>query len=181
MSQGLRMQRFETVICTVIEADDECEAEDCLIGVSAERIINTADRLLESPETQDLKVGCVATDIHAAAALVACVERPDALSAIVSFAGRPELAAPVLSRVHIPTLFITADDTGYEQATGSARAQLRTESELVILPPPRRSRKRASPWERQVANHAAAWFERYLACAAAGPSVRAVKRGSLEA
>jgi putative phosphoribosyl transferase len=68
------------------------------------------DWVLANAETRNLTIGYFGASTGAAAALVAAAKKidDDAIGAIVSRDGRPDLAAPVeqLSKIRAPTLFI---------------------------------------------------------------------------
>ncbi|MFZ3063523.1 MAG: alpha/beta hydrolase, partial [Actinomycetota bacterium] len=71
----------------------------------------------------------------AAAALIAATMRPDAVYAIVSRGGRPDLASEALSRVKAPTLLIVG---GYDDVViklnEEALGKISAEKELKIVP-----------------------------------------------
>ncbi len=105
------------------------------IDLLATRLVGATDWLLQNPSTHHLRIGYFGASTGAAAALVAAVERPEAVSAIVSRGGRPDLAGSVLERVQAPTLLIVGgDDRPVIEMNQSALAQLRTEKQLEIIP-----------------------------------------------
>ncbi len=135
------------------------------IELLATRLVGATDWLLQNSNTRNLRIGYFGASTGAAAALVAAVERPEAVSAIVSRGGRPDLAGSVLSRVTAPTLLIVG---GYDrpviQMNRSALAQLRTEKQLEIVPRATHLFEEPGALE-QVARIASQWFERYLTSA----------------
>lgn len=76
------------------------------IDLLAQRLVAAVDWLTEQPETRDLPVGLFGASTGAAAALVAAAARPDAVTAVVSRGGRPDLAGAALGEVRAPTLLI---------------------------------------------------------------------------
>jgi putative phosphoribosyl transferase len=80
------------------------------IGLLADRLASVTDWLAQNPDTQNLRTGYFGASSGAGAALVAAVERPDEVSAIVSRGGRPDLAGEALRRVEAPTLLIVGGD-----------------------------------------------------------------------
>jgi putative phosphoribosyl transferase len=76
------------------------------IGMLAERLVGATEWLSQNPDTGDLTVGYFGASTGGGAALVAAAERPDAVGAVVSRGGRPDLAGPALAHVHAPTLLI---------------------------------------------------------------------------
>ena len=80
-------------------------------------------------------VGYFGASTGAAAALVASVQRPEAVRAIVSRGGRPDLAMSVLPEVKPPVLLIVGgNDTEVIELNRQAAKRLATEHELVIVP-----------------------------------------------
>jgi dienelactone hydrolase len=62
------------------------------IGLLAERLVGAADWLSQQSETASLPIGYFGASTGAGATLVAAAQRPDAIGAIVSRGGRPDLA-----------------------------------------------------------------------------------------
>jgi putative phosphoribosyl transferase len=105
------------------------------IGLLAERLVDATDWLTQSPDTSHLRIGYFGASTGAAAALAAAAARPDAVQAIVSRGGRPDLAGAALVRVRAPTLLIVGEhDDQVVQLNRDAFAQLRCEKRLVIVP-----------------------------------------------
>lgn len=75
----------------------------CLLS---ERLVYTTKWLLQNPTTKNLKIGYFGASTGSAAALLAAADCPDAVSAIVSRGGRPDLVGSALTRVQAPTLLI---------------------------------------------------------------------------
>jgi dienelactone hydrolase len=135
------------------------------IDLLAARLVGATDWLLQNPSTGNLRIGYFGASTGAAAALVAAVERPEAVRAIVSRGGRPDLAGSVLSRVQAPTLLIVGgyDDPVIEM-NQSALAQLRTEKQLAIVPRATHLFEEPGALE-EVARLTSQWFVRYLTSA----------------
>jgi len=135
------------------------------IDLLAARLVGATDWLLKNPSTRHLRIGYFGASTGAAAALVAAVERPEAVRAIVSRGGRPDLAGSVLPRVQAPTLLIVG---GYDypviEMNQSALAQLRTEKQLAIVPRATHLFEEPGALE-EVARLASQWFEQYLTSA----------------
>ena len=105
------------------------------IALLAGRLLDTIEWLARMPETKDLKVGLFGASTGGAAALVAAARSPEAISAVVSRGGRPDLAGEHLPRVSAPVLLIVGGDDGVviglnEEAAG----KLNCECELKIVP-----------------------------------------------
>ncbi len=105
------------------------------IGLLASRLVGATDWLTHNPDTRHLKVGYFGASTGAGAALVAAAERPEAVQAIVSRGGRPDLAPSALLHVKAPTLLIVG---GYDlpviAMNEDALQQLQTSKRLVIIP-----------------------------------------------
>jgi putative phosphoribosyl transferase len=132
------------------------------IGLLARRLVAVTDWLTEQPETHELRIGYFGASTGAAAALVAASERAEAVSAIVSRGGRPDLAAAALTRVRAPTLLIVGgNDFQVIELNRSALAQLNCEKQLVIVPGATHLFEEPGALD-VVARLACDWFERYL-------------------
>ncbi|MBI4296706.1 MAG: dienelactone hydrolase family protein [Chloroflexi bacterium] len=127
-----------------------------------ERLVQATDWVKENPETKQLAIGYFGASTGAAAALVAAVERPDEVRAIVSRGGRPDLAGEALPMVKAPTLLIVGGED-YQVITlnRAALAKLRGEKELVIVPGATHLFEEPGALE-QVAKLASRWFQKYL-------------------
>jgi pimeloyl-ACP methyl ester carboxylesterase len=98
----------------------------------------------------------------AAAALVAAAERPDAVAAIVSRGGSPDLAGDALRRVRAPTLLIDGSlDTVVLELNEFALELLPGEKELAIVLGATHLFEEPGALE-EVARLAREWFTRYL-------------------
>jgi putative phosphoribosyl transferase len=104
------------------------------IGLLTERLIETIDWLQEQPETRDLPIGLFGASTGAAAALRAAASRRQAVLAVVSRGGRPDLAGEALKHVKAPSLLIVgADDTQVIPLNVSALDQIRGLRELALV------------------------------------------------
>jgi putative phosphoribosyl transferase len=133
------------------------------IDLLAERLIGATDWLAEQPETRDLPVGYFGASTGAGAALVAAAMRPQAVGAIVSRGGRPDLAgSEALARVLAPTLLIVGgNDVPVIALNQAAYAQLRCEKQLVIVPGATHLFEEPGALD-EVARLARDWFKRHF-------------------
>ncbi|HEY9601420.1 MAG TPA: alpha/beta hydrolase [Allocoleopsis sp.] len=132
------------------------------LGLLAERLVGVTDWLLENPATQNLRIGYLVTSTDSGAAILAALERPEAVGAIVSWQGRPDLAGSALSRVQVPTLLIAAgDDLPHVALNQAALMQLHTEHQLEVIPGAMQ-RCQVSGVVEDVANLTAQWCDRFL-------------------
>ena len=126
------------------------------------RVVAILDSLAGDSQTAALPVGIFGASTGAAAALLAAAQRPRIVRAVVSRGGRPDLAAQILDQVNAPTLFIVGERD--EEVLGlnrTALAQLHVEKDLAIVPGATHLFEESGTLE-QVADLAAAWFQRYL-------------------
>jgi pimeloyl-ACP methyl ester carboxylesterase len=133
------------------------------IGLLAERLIGVTDWLAQQPQTRDFPIGYFGASTGAGAALVAAAERPQAVGAIVSRGGRPDLAGrEALARVRAATLLIVGgNDVPVIGLNQAAYAQLRCEKQLVIVPGATHLFEEPGALD-EVARLARDWFQRYL-------------------
>ena len=132
------------------------------IGLLADRRIGDTRWLKREPATRDLHIGYFGASTGAGAALVAAAELPDAIGAIVSRGGRPDLAGDALPRVSAPTLLIVGgNDPEVLELNRLALAQMRCERQLVVIP--RATHLFEEPGTlNEAARLARDWFLRYL-------------------
>jgi dienelactone hydrolase len=133
------------------------------IELLASRLTATID-WLRAGHGADMGIGLFGASTGAAAALVAAAERPDAVHAVVSRGGRPDLAGPALPRVHAPTLLIVggADPQVLELNRQALQLLGAAETQLVVVPGATHLFEEPGALE-QVAALAASWFTRHLA------------------
>jgi dienelactone hydrolase len=140
------------------------------IGLLARRLVEATDWLAGRPETRDLRVGYFGASTGGGAALVVAAERPQAVGAVVSRGGRPDLAGDALPVVRCPTLLIVGGaDLPVITLNRAAFDRLRCEKRLEIIPGATHLFEEPGALE-EVARLARGWFERFLSPAgAAGP------------
>jgi putative phosphoribosyl transferase len=80
------------------------------IGMLADRLVGTTEWLDRQGDTRTLKVGLFGASTGGGAALVAAARKPEAVAAVVSRGGRPDLAGDALPVVRAPTLLIVGGD-----------------------------------------------------------------------
>jgi putative phosphoribosyl transferase len=137
------------------------------IGLLAERLVGAVEWLGQEQATQALPVGLFGASTGAAAALVAAATLPDAVEAVVSRGGRPDLAGDVLTRVRAPSLFIVGGrDEQVIELNQEAMARMHAPVRLEIVPRATHLFEEPGALE-QVARLAGEWFVRNLAAARA--------------
>ncbi|MBI4596739.1 MAG: dienelactone hydrolase family protein [Candidatus Tectomicrobia bacterium] len=143
----------------------EEEAEDILRGHLRFNIPFLAGRLMaaahwtgEDSRTNHLTKGYFGASTGAAAALAAAAEIPEAVSAVVSRGGRPDLAASALSMVKGATLLIVGgEDFPVLALNREAFKILQVEKELKVIPGATHLFEEPGALEK-VAELAASWF-----------------------
>lgn len=133
------------------------------IGLLARRVVQVVEWAARQRELAGMKVGLFGSSTGAAAALVAAAELSEgAVQAVVSRGGRPDLAGRALRRVRCPVLLIVGGrDEVVIKLNEQARAEMRCETELVIVPGATHLFEEAGALER-VADLAAGWLKRRM-------------------
>jgi dienelactone hydrolase len=133
------------------------------IGLLARRVAQVVAWVGSQEETAHLLIGLFGASTGAAAALVAAAGLPaGVVRTVVSRGGRPDLAREALARVPCPVLLIVGghDDVVID-LNKQARAEMRCETELVMVPGATHLFEEAGALER-VADLAAGWLKRRM-------------------
>lgn len=105
------------------------------IPLLAGRLAAATEALRGRSDTRDLALGYFGASTGAAAALLAAARQPEAVKAVVSRGGRPDLAGPVLEHVVAPTLLIVGErDEEVLELNREAYSALRCEKQLEVVP-----------------------------------------------
>jgi len=177
VAKQLREARLGTLLIDLLTPEeDETYRTRFDIGLLTQRLADAARSLAREPQTKDLPVGLFGASTGAAAALEVAAALPEAIRAVVSRGGRPDLASrAALHKVKAPTLLIVGgDDTGVIELNEQAHAELGCEKRLEIVPGASHLFEEPGTLE-EVARLAAEWFTRHLAPAAA-PTQKGAKR-----
>lgn len=128
---------------------DEEDAHD--IGLLGRRVIDAIDWARRQGELLHLPLALFGEGTGAAAALVAAAERREVTHAVISLAGRPDLAGEALPHVEAPTLLIVgAEDDRVTEMNRDAMRRMRAHVEIEIAA------------AADVAELVAGWCQRYL-------------------
>lgn len=120
-------------LLTTDEQDDPAASSD--IETLARRLSDVTRWLRGRPENEDLSIGYFGSGAGAAAALCAAAIPGSAVNAVVSHAGRPELAGPWLGRVRAPTLLVVGEhDEPVLELNRRALVKLHCEVSLSVVP-----------------------------------------------
>jgi putative phosphoribosyl transferase len=117
----------------------------------------------QEEQAADLRIGYFGSSTGGAAALVAAVEVPQDVGAVVSRGGRPDLADEALPKVEAPTLLIVGgNDDIVIELNEQARDRMRCEVKLEIIPGATHLFEEPGALEK-VAKLASDWFVAHLA------------------
>jgi len=142
------------------------------IDLLAKRLEAVVFWLSRWPTTKSLRVGLFGASTGAAAALVVAAHRPEAIGAIVSRGGRPDLAARALPVVKSPTLLIVgSEDTAVIGINRRAIASLKGIKRLEMVQGATHLFEEPGALG-QVAALASTWFRRYLGPVPDSPGLR---------
>jgi putative phosphoribosyl transferase len=155
---------FATLLLDLLtEQEDEDGERRFDIALLTERLAAAVRFLRNERATAALPVGLFGASTGAASALRVAAAMPDAVAAVVSRGGRPDLAGDALPRVRAPTLLIVGGlDRGVIELNESARDALAAcERELAIVPGATHLFEEPGTLA-QVAALATGWFTRHL-------------------
>jgi putative phosphoribosyl transferase len=168
VAQVLNNVGFATLVIDLLTLEEETvdnltKEHRFNIVLLAQRLISCTDWTLQNPELKNLKIGYFGASTGAAAALVAAAARPNAISAIVSRGGRPDLAGKeVLDQIEAPTLLIVGenDKTVIELNQNVLKLLTRIEKrkKLILIPNATHLFEEEGTLE-EVARRASGWFE----------------------
>ena len=145
----------------ILEADTAHLRFD--IGLLSGRLASATDWLHKQVRTSNLSIGYFGASTGAAAALVAAVQKPDVVHAVVSRGGRPDLAGASLPHVKPPTLLIVGSlDVPVLALNEHAFAQLGAEQRKLIVIPHASHLFEEPGTLDEVARLAAEWFTTWL-------------------
>lgn len=167
IAQKLQDAGFATLLMDLLTEDEErIDAYTARlrfdIPLLAGRLESTTGWLLSQEQMKDLDIGYFGVDTGAAAALVAAIQRPEAIRAIVSRGGKPDLAFNVLPEVKPPVQFLVgAKDQIVLEINKEAAKRLTTEHNLVIVPGASHFFEEPGKLD-MVARRTERWFARYM-------------------
>jgi putative phosphoribosyl transferase len=152
--------------CLLFDLMQEEEARDRRnvfdIALLAERVIEAIAWAPQEEGIGGLPLGLFGASTGAAAALVAAAEQPNAVAAVVSRGGRPDLAGAALPRVRAPTLLLVGgEDWDVLELNREALALMACEARLEIVPGATHLFEEAGALE-EVVVRAGAWFLDHL-------------------
>ncbi len=167
VAQVLQQAGLATLLMDLLTAEEELIDDKTKqfrfdIQLLAERLIGCVKWLGSQHDVAKLSVGYFGASTGAAAALMAAAEQGNAIKAVVSRGGRPDLAIDALDDVKCPTLLIVGgDDFGVIELNKKALNALKVEKKLEIVPDASHLFEEVGTLEI-VAELASKWFVKYL-------------------
>jgi pimeloyl-ACP methyl ester carboxylesterase len=132
------------------------------IPLLARRLVGATDWIRQQKDIGELPLAYFGASTGAAAALVAAAERTQAVKAVVSRGGRPDLAGGALPQVRAATLLIVGgDDYQVIELNRAALEKLSATREMVIVPGATHLFPEPGALE-EVSRLATDWFRRHL-------------------
>lgn len=133
------------------------------IELLAERVTGTVDFVRGDHRTKGLQVGLFGASTGAAAALIAAHDRPEAVKAVVSRGGRPDLAKFALPQVQAATLLIVGKlDKAVIELNETAFKLLKTSNRKIEIVDGATHLFEEPGKLEEVARLAGEWFQRAL-------------------
>ena len=160
VAKVLQQQGIGTLLFDLLtRAEDQDYALRFDIDLLTQRLLAATLWLQRNAATKTLKTGYFGASTGAAAALQAAAKMQDAVAAVVSRGGRPDLAGEVsLNQVTAPTLLIVGGaDYGVIELNQQAYALMTCVKKLVLVPGATHLFEEPGALE-QVAQFAADWF-----------------------
>ena len=167
VAQVLREAGMGTLLFDLLTpAEEKAEADTRHlrfdIALLAERLAGATRWALDKATTREINVGYFGSSTGAAAALMAAPELGEAVTAVVSRGGRPDLAGEALERVRAATLLIVGgEDKPVIELNEQAYESLRCQKALRIVTGATHLFEEPGTLEI-VAKMAAEWFANHL-------------------
>ena len=164
VAESLHKNRIATLLFDMLTRHEDRDYDNRFnIALLTERLLAATTWLKGRPETKTLKLGYFGASTGAAAALRAAAKGGEAIAAVVSRGGRPDLAGRgPLEKVTSPTVLIVGGNDGVAvDLNRQAAAHLSCTHEIVIVPGASHLFEEPGALE-QVAHHTASWFERHF-------------------
>jgi len=165
VARQLRGRRLGTLLMDLLTVAEDRDYETRFdIGLLTDRLVAATRWVRQQERTLHLPIGYFGASTGAAAALEAAAVLGDAIGAVVSRGGRPDLASDdALASVAAPTLLLVG---GYDELVlelnRDAYARLTCAKELTIVPGATHLFEEPGTLD-EVAERAGAWFAEHLA------------------
>lgn len=165
VAAALRHAGLATLLSDLLTEQEAVDRRNVFdTGLLARRLEAAIECVAAHEATAGLPVGLFGASTGAAAALAAAVRCPDAVGAVVSRGGRPDLAGEAtLPSVAAPTLLVVGgEDREVLRLNEWARSRMACPTELAVIPGAGHLFEEPGALER-VGRLAAGWFMRWLA------------------
>ena len=111
IADRLRRAGFATEQADLLTADEAMEeALGFDVSLLSERAEQALDRIVCEYQLASLPLALLCAGTGSAAGVQLAARRPDAIRAVVSIAGRPDLAGAAMARVRAPSLFVVGSE-----------------------------------------------------------------------
>jgi dienelactone hydrolase len=140
VARTLERRRLGTLLIDLLTPDEEAIDERTAelrfdIDLLADRLVAIVNWLASQPNTDKPRIGLFGASTGGGAALVAAARQPEAIAAVVSRGGRPDLAGEALAQVTAPTLLIVGGhDYPVIDMNRVAMSRMRGDVSLEIVP-----------------------------------------------
>jgi pimeloyl-ACP methyl ester carboxylesterase len=163
VASTLNESRLATLLLDLLRVEEELDRANVFdIALLSSRLVAATRWAQTHEETRGLPIGYFGASTGAAAALCAAAILGEAIGAVVSRGGRPDMAEDCLERVSAPTLLIVGGaDRTVLAMNEEAAGRLRAPHQVEVVPGATHLFEEPGALER-VAELAAAWFERWL-------------------
>lgn len=170
VAEDLQGQGLSTLLFDLLTPDEDDDRRNVFdIDLLARRLTDVTRWTRAEPGLAPLPLGYFGASTGAAAALRAAAEAGDAVGAVVSRGGRPDLAGDALPRVTAPTLLIVGgEDREVLALNEQAAALLAGPRELSVVPGATHLFEEPGALD-EVARRAGAWLVDRLASAPSVP------------
>jgi dienelactone hydrolase len=167
VAQTLEGGRFATLLLDLLTREEEAidlRTREYRFDIDrlGQRVVAAIDWAGAESDVSTLPIACFGASSGAAAALIAAAERPDAVRAVISRGGRPDLAGEALPRVQAPTLLIVGGaDEEVIELNRQAMRRMQAPVSLEIVPGATHLFEESGTLE-EVSRLALAWCRRHL-------------------
>lgn len=164
VAEELRGAGLGTLLLDLLTVGEDQDYEARFdIPLLTERLGHAVRFIRAEAATRSLPVGLFGASTGAASALRVAASMPEAIAAVVSRGGRPDLAGrAALSAVKAPTLLIVgAEDAGVIELNEAALDVMHGEREMVLVPHATHLFEEPGTLE-EVARLATQWFTRWM-------------------
>ncbi|MCL1598457.1 MAG: dienelactone hydrolase family protein [Actinomycetia bacterium] len=140
VAEVLQEAGMQTLLLDLLTVDEEridAQTREYRFNIPllADRVVEVIEWVRTEPDIGNQAIGLFGASTGAAAALIAAAERPFDVAAVVSRAGRPDLADDALPRVQASTLLIVGgNDPMVEELNRQAQSCMNVETRLEIVP-----------------------------------------------